>query len=145
MKLLSLFQPVNLTIGNKILWKKRSNFSSFPQYFQYISNFRSQITYSFVNCDIIFLNSANLICRGMNISKCFRESLRLRDNEGRLYIFFSWWNIFVDAVNYLLQIAETALGIALDNWTIQVNIFFFISPRKHIFSNILIKKCCGIY
>ena len=25
-----------------------SNFSSFPQYFQYISNFRSQITYSFV-------------------------------------------------------------------------------------------------
>ena len=28
----------------------RSNFFSFPQYFYYISNFRSQITYSFVNC-----------------------------------------------------------------------------------------------
>ena len=27
-----------------------SNFSSFPQYFQYVSNFRSQITYSFVKC-----------------------------------------------------------------------------------------------
>ena len=30
--------------------EKRSNFSSFPQYFQYISIFRSQITYSFVKC-----------------------------------------------------------------------------------------------
>ena len=33
----------------------------------------------------IFLNSANLICRSMDISKCFRESLQLRDNESRLY------------------------------------------------------------
>ena len=35
---------------------------------------------------IVFLNSASLICRGMDsegmdISKCFRESLGLRDNE----------------------------------------------------------------
>ena len=28
-----------------------------------------------------FLSSENLICRGMNISKYFRESLGLRDNE----------------------------------------------------------------
>ena len=28
-----------------------------------------------------FLSSANLICRGTDISKCFRGSLRLRDNE----------------------------------------------------------------
>ena len=33
----------------------------------------------------IFLNSANLICRSTDISKCFRGSLRLRDNESRLY------------------------------------------------------------
>ena len=32
----------------------------------------------------IFLNSANLICRSTDISKCFRGSLRLRDNENRL-------------------------------------------------------------
>ena len=32
----------------------------------------------------IFLNSANLICRSTDISKCFRESLRLRDNESKL-------------------------------------------------------------
>ena len=34
----------------------------------------------------IFLNSENLICRSMDISKCFRGSLQLRDNESRLCI-----------------------------------------------------------
>ena len=42
-KIWSLFKHENLTWSYKM-----SNFSSFPQYFQYISNFRSQITYSFV-------------------------------------------------------------------------------------------------
>ena len=61
-----------------------------------ISNFKSQITYSFVKCGcsiycfffffVFFFNSANLICRGMDISKYFRESLGLRDNDSRLYI-----------------------------------------------------------
>ena len=38
-------------------------------------------------CSIgIFLNSAHLICRSTDISKYFRGSLRLRDNESRLYI-----------------------------------------------------------
>ena len=38
-------------------------------------------------CSIgIFLNSAHLIRRATDISKCFRGSLRLRDNEGRLYV-----------------------------------------------------------
>ena len=56
---------------------------------KYISNKRSQITCSFIKfgCSIgIFLNSANLICRRTDISKCFRGSLRLRDNESRLYV-----------------------------------------------------------
>ena len=35
----------NLTTGNII-----SNFTTFPQYFLHISNFRSQITYLFVKC-----------------------------------------------------------------------------------------------
>ena len=35
---------------------------------------------------IFFLNSANLICRGTDISKYFRESLGIRDNESRLYL-----------------------------------------------------------
>ena len=33
----------------------------------------------------IFLNSAHLICRSTDISMCFSGSLRLRDNESRLY------------------------------------------------------------
>ena len=44
--------------------------------------------FSFVQsvCAIcIFLNSENLICRGTNISKCFRGPLQLQDNESRLY------------------------------------------------------------
>ena len=37
-------------------------------------------------CSIgIFHNTAHLICRSTDISKCFRGSLRLRDNESRLY------------------------------------------------------------
>ena len=45
-----------------------------------ISNFRSQNIYSFVKCgcSIYFsLSSANLICRGTDISKYFRESFGL--------------------------------------------------------------------
>ena len=34
----------------------------------------------------IFLNTAHLICQSTDISKCFRGSFRLRDNESRLYI-----------------------------------------------------------
>ena len=35
----------------------------------------------------IFLNSENLICRGMDILKCFRGSLQLQDNQSRLYVY----------------------------------------------------------
>ena len=54
----------------------------------YISDYRSQITCSFVkfSCSIgIFLNFAPPICRSTDISKCFRGSLRFRDNESQLY------------------------------------------------------------
>ena len=37
--------------------------------------------------NIFFLNTINLICRSTDISKCFRGSLRFRDNESRLYLF----------------------------------------------------------
>ena len=60
-----------------------------PQYFQHIFLTRGQFTCSFVKVGYsfgIFLNSANLICRSTDISKCFREFLRLRDNESRLYM-----------------------------------------------------------
>ena len=37
---------------------------------------------------IVFFTSATLICRGTDILKFFRESLGIRDNESRLYLFF---------------------------------------------------------
>ena len=38
--------------------------------------------------ELFFLtDSANVICRGTDISKYFRESLGIRDNESRLYFF----------------------------------------------------------
>ena len=76
--------------GNKILWIRKEiapkeQFLLFSTIvLMYISNLRSQITYSFVKfgCSIgIFLNSANLKCLSTDISKCFRGSLRLQDNE----------------------------------------------------------------
>ena len=92
-KIWSLPIHENLTTDGKYCRKEeklllRSNFSSFPQYFQYISNFKSPITYQFVKCgqsNYFFLNSANPICRTTDISKYFRESLGIRDNESRLY------------------------------------------------------------
>ena len=56
-------------------------------FYIYISNFRSQITYPFVkySCSIYcFLILSTLICRGTDISKCFSETLEIRDNESRL-------------------------------------------------------------
>ena len=51
-KIWSLPKHENLTTGNKYYGKEeklllKSNFSSFPQYFQCISNFKSPITYIF--------------------------------------------------------------------------------------------------
>ena len=54
-----------------------------------ISNKRCQITCSFVEfgCSFgIFLNSTNLICPSTDISKCFRGSLRRRDNESQVLL-----------------------------------------------------------
>ena len=86
---------INLTPGKKYCEKEeklllRNNFSSFPQYFQYISNFKSPITYISVKCgssNYCFLDSANLICRDTDILKYFRGSLGIRDNENQLYHF----------------------------------------------------------
>ena len=73
----------------------RSNFSPFPQYFQHIfltKRVKLHVFFVKFGCSNgIFLNSANLICRNTDISKCYRESLRLRDNESRLYILNEIW------------------------------------------------------
>ena len=94
MKIWSLPKHENLTTCKIYCGKEeklllRSNFSPFPQYFQYISNFKSPDIHIFVKCvlsNYFFLNSANLICRSTDISKFFRESLGIRDNGSRLYL-----------------------------------------------------------
>ena len=89
-KIWSLFKHGNITSANKILWIRgeiapQEQFLPFPTIFSiYISNSRNLITYSFVKFDCaicIFLNPENLLCRSTDISKCFRGSFELRDNE----------------------------------------------------------------
>ena len=48
-----------------------------------------------------FLNSAHLICRSTDISNCFSGSLRLRNNESRLYI-VQWHTNAID-VEYAMS------------------------------------------
>ena len=70
----------------------RSNFSSFPHYFIYIfltSGVKINIhLLNVVVQFIVFLTLSTLICRRTDISKCFSESLGIRDNESRLYFMF---------------------------------------------------------
>ena len=73
----------------------------------------------------IFLNPENVICRTTDISKCFRGSLQLRDNESRLYYYFRckgtmqshqcWpgWQLWVEPFNQLLQLC-TARTVSPD-------------------------------
>ena len=71
-----------------------------------MSNFRGQITYSFVKCGYLicfFFNSKNLICQSPDISKSFRESLGLQDNESWLY----------HKVCFLVEIKEISI---LSDW-----------------------------
>ena len=68
----------------------RSNFSSFPHYFIHIfltSGVKLHIhLLNVVVQFIVFLTLSTLICRSTDISKCFSESLGIRDNESRLYL-----------------------------------------------------------
>ena len=58
-------------------------------------------------CSIgIFLNFAHLICRSTDILKCFRGSLRLRDNESRLYIVTSPSRILRNSKSQSIQDEE---------------------------------------
>ena len=76
------------------MWKREiapKNFSSFPHYFIYIfltSGVELHIhLLNVVVQFIVFLTPSTLICRGTDISKCYSESLGIRDNDSRLYIY----------------------------------------------------------
>ena len=77
----------------------RSNFSSFPHYFIYIfltSGVKLHIhLLNMVVQFIVFLTLSTLICRSTDISKCFSESLGIRDNGSRLYVICPSMNVSV--------------------------------------------------
>ena len=90
------------------MWKRgeiapKENFSSFPHYFMYIfltSGVKLHIhLLNVVVQFIVFLTLSTLICRGTDISKCFCESLGIRDNESRLYLFAKGYIVFTFPFN----------------------------------------------
>ena len=91
-KIWFLFKHENLTTCNKIVWK-RGEIAPKEQFLLFSTIFSIYLTpgvkLRIYICemwlfDLFFLNSANLICRGTDISKYFRQSLGIRDNESRL-------------------------------------------------------------
>ena len=77
------------------MWKRREiapkeQFLLFSTLFYiYISNFRSQITYSFVKCGCsiyCFPHSLNSDISRYGYLEVFSKSLGIRDNESRLYL-----------------------------------------------------------
>ena len=123
-KIWSLFYHGNIVIkycGKEEKLLLRSNFSSFQQYFQYVSNFGSPIRYSFVKCGCLiyfFLSSANLLCRdriswGISESPLNLEITRVDCNQ-RIIPFHteatawlshwcSWFQIRMSQVRILLE------------------------------------------
>ena len=90
---MKLWQQVTKYCGKEEKLLLRSNFSSFPHYFIYIfltSGVKLHIhLLNVVIQFIVFLTLSTLICQGTDISKCFSESLGIRDNQSRLYLIFS--------------------------------------------------------
>ena len=94
-KIWSLFKHETMTTGNKMMWKRgeiapKEQFLLFFHIILYIfptSGVKLYIhLFNVVVQFIVFLTFSTLICRGTDISKCFSESLGIRDNESRLYI-----------------------------------------------------------
>ena len=100
-----------------------------------ISTFRSQITYTFVKCGCsiyFFLNSANLICRGTDISKCFRESLGIRDNESWLYISNCNYVIVSCHCQFFIPSSSGASGMLCFLIVVFLGYTFFFIPFNHV-------------
>ena len=77
---------------------------------------------------IVFLTSATLIFRGTDISKCFRKSLGIRDNESRLYL---------QNQNTGSTSGHLSLGIDWENGPERVKTVSFNPIRKYAHWNIL--------
>ena len=87
-------------------------------------------------CSIgIFLNTSHLICRSTDISKCFRGSLRLRDNESRLYSDFllsSEMGSTLQGKNLNINLVCSAkMGLLLKDFAPKGNKFFVLRVTLH--------------
>ena len=81
---MEILEQVTKSCGKEEKLLLRSNFSSFPQYFNMSLTSGVKLHIHLINMVVrflVFLTSATLIFRGTDISKCFRESLGIRDNE----------------------------------------------------------------
>ena len=90
-----------------------------------ISNFRSQFTYSFVKCGCLiycFPHSLNSDMSRNGISKCFSESLGIRDNESRLYFIVHGLVIFSLTIRVKVLMDGRILPIFLLCFTSSFNI-----------------------
>ena len=86
-KIWSLFKNENLTTGNKILWKRGAISPLFHNIFNISlsQGVKLRIICEMWLFDLSILNSANLICRCTDISKYFRQSFEIRDNESTVF------------------------------------------------------------
>ena len=118
-----------MTTGNKIMWK-RGEIAPKEQFLLFFTLFYIIFLTSGVKLHIhllnvvvqfiVFLTLSTLICRGTDISKCFSESLGIRDNESRC-IFQSIWP----------QPKLKKWHIVPDKMGCQVNIFFYFCTKNN--------------
>ena len=114
-KIWSLLKHENLEKGIKYCGKEeklllRRNFSSFPQYFQYISNLGVELHIHLFNM-VGRLIASSILQFGyveVWISRSISQSLGIRDNESRLYSkwrrqYSQSWNYKLQNVSYLLS------------------------------------------
>ena len=102
-KMWCLFKHETMTTGNKIMWKRgeiapKEQFLFFSTLFYIYIFLTSGVKLHIHLLNVVvqfidFLTFSALICRGTDILMCFSESLGIRDNESRLYI-FAWRGAF---------------------------------------------------
>ena len=137
---MEMYQQATKYCGKKEKLLLRSNFSSFPQYFQCISNLGVKLHIHSVkggcsiNCFPQFC--ANLICQSSDISKCFIESLGFRDNKSRLY---TWLLVVNELSVYLCSVGSWCPAYnSCDTWS-NFEIIWQKCTSQHITKTCLFK------
>ena len=91
---------------------------------------------------IVFLISANLICRSTDISKCFMEFLGVRDNESRLYVVMPLAFTPVIVVNDTHRLSNfTSTDIILKLLTKYIEDIQMFGVNMTFISSSEVKKC----